>query len=300
MEYCSYILHAILFALKFHDETLIFYSLGNGCNQMQDSLIYNSSHSLDISNKETETNFLLNTSRVSLYDSNSTSEILGNSFTTSANSESSVNYLEVDDLDLNTIMFDPKCIKLGNRIGIGNFGEVFHGILYGTTPVAVKKLFLPYQQQSIVLERFIQEVSILKRLSHPNVVLFMGIVKQPTLGIVMEYMDFGSVHDLLYQRFDKDWEIHWDIVMSILRDTARGMCYLHSLNPPIIHRDLKPANLLINSRYQVKITDFGIARSQGITQMTAIGTAAWMAPEIIRNNPYTISGICIVLYFLEI
>jgi serine/threonine protein kinase len=195
--------------------------------------------------------------------------------------------------------FDPADIRMGSRIGIGNFGEVFHALLYRSTDVAVKRLFVPSQKQtSQALESFMEEVQMLGRLQHPNIIQLMGIVRPPELALVTEWMDLGSVHDLLYSSNARS--LNWPRVLGMMRDACRGLNYLHQLRPPVIHRDVKPANLLVNHNFLVKVADFGISRVESLTQtMTAIGTAQWMAPEIIRNNSFNTSadvysfGICL-------
>jgi serine/threonine protein kinase len=80
-------------------------------------------------------------------------------------------------------------------------------------------------------------------------------------------------------------------------DIAKGMHFMHSLNPPLMHRDLKSLNLLLTEKIegptdfvQCKITDFGLSRSMGAegSMMTGqAGTFHWMAPEVLENHPYT-------------
>lgn len=76
---------------------------------------------------------------------------------------------------------------------------------------------------------------------------------------------------------------------SFARDTALGMNYLHSFQPPILHRDLKSPNLLIDTSYALKISDFGLARVRAHFQtMTGnCGTTQWMAPEVLAAEKYT-------------
>jgi serine/threonine-protein kinase CTR1 len=101
-------------------------------------------------------------------------------------------------------------------------------------------------------------------------------------------MDMGSLHDVLHGQ--SPLVLNWTVALQMLRDAARGIAYLHNLQPPVVHRDLKPANLLVNSSLTVKVADFGISRDVANHTMTAIGTAQWMAPEVIRNEAYTVSA----------
>ena len=122
---------------------------------------------------------------------------------------------------------------------------------------------------------------------HPNLILFIGYVSSPYFAIVSEFMARGSLHQILRkcQGVPLDVQLQQKIVLSI----ARGCAYLHSRIPPILHLDLKSPNILVDERWHVKIADFGLSRSQLNSLMSsggAGGTAEWMAPEILRNEPY--------------
>lgn len=69
---------------------------------------------------------------------------------------------------------------------------------------------------------------------------------------------------------------------------ARGMNYLHNCSPVIVHRDLKSPNLLVDKNWVVKVCDFGLSRMKNSTFLSSrstAGTAEWMAPEVLRNEP---------------
>ncbi|XP_042411269.1 probable serine/threonine-protein kinase SIS8 isoform X2 [Zingiber officinale] len=175
-------------------------------------------------------------------------------------------------------------IILGERIGLGSFGEVYHGDWHGTE-VAVKR-FLHQDISSDALEEFISEVRIMKRLRHPNVVLFMGAVTcVPNLSIVTEFLHRGSLFRLIH-RPNNQLDERRRLRMSL--DIARGMNYLHNCTPIIVHRDLKSPNLLVDKNWVVKVCDFGLSRIKHNTFLSSrstAGTAEWMAPEVLRNEP---------------
>jgi len=77
------------------------------------------------------------------------------------------------------------------------------------------------------------------------------------------------------------------MAVRMARDTARGMAFLHSADPPVLHRDLKSANLLAAEDYSVKICDFGISRLKADETMTSCGTAKWVSPEALREARYS-------------
>ncbi|BAT72641.1 hypothetical protein VIGAN_01006500 [Vigna angularis var. angularis] len=174
-------------------------------------------------------------------------------------------------------------IKMGERIGLGSYGEVYRGEWHGTE-VAVKK-FLYQDISGELLEEFKSEVQIMKRLRHPNVVLFMGAVtRPPNLSIVSEFLPRGSLYRLIH-RPNNQLDERRRLRMAL--DAARGMNYLHSSTPVIVHRDLKSPNLLVDKNWVVKVCDFGLSRmkhSTFLSSRSTAGTAEWMAPEVLRNE----------------
>jgi sterile alpha motif and leucine zipper-containing kinase AZK len=180
---------------------------------------------------------------------------------------------------------DIKDVKLGPRIGIGAFGEVYRGI-WRHTDVAVK-LLLDQALPDKTIESLEKEISIMKKLRHPNILQFMGACTHPPhLCIVTEYMNKGSLFKLLHRT--PEWQPTYCDKLQIAIDIARGMHYLHSSKPPIIHGDLKSANILLNSNGAVKVCDFGLARvkhSSKLSTDSKMGTPEWTAPEILQSNP---------------
>ncbi|KAK6921312.1 Serine-threonine/tyrosine-protein kinase, catalytic domain [Dillenia turbinata] len=176
-------------------------------------------------------------------------------------------------------------INLGERIGLGSYGEVYRGEWHGTE-VAVKR-FLDQDISGESLEEFKSEVWIMKRLRHPNVVLFMGAVTcTPNLSIITEFLPRGSLYRLLHRPNNQLDERRR---LRIALDAARGMNYLHNCTPVIVHRDLKSPNILVDKNWVVKVVcDFGLSRmkhSTFLSSRSTAGTAEWMAPEVLRNEP---------------
>lgn len=175
-------------------------------------------------------------------------------------------------------------MTLGERIGLGSYGEVYRGEWHGTE-VAVKK-FLDQDISGDALEEFRSEVRIMKRLRHPNVVLLMGAVtRAPNLSIVTEFLPRGSLYRLIH-RPNNQLDERKRLRMAL--DVARGMNYLHNSTPVIVHRDLKSPNLLVDKNWVVKVCDFGLSRMKHNTFLSSkstAGTAEWMAPEVLRNEP---------------
>ncbi|XP_020584720.1 serine/threonine-protein kinase EDR1-like isoform X1 [Phalaenopsis equestris] len=177
-------------------------------------------------------------------------------------------------------------LTVGTRVGIGFFGEVFRGMWNGTD-VAIK-VFLEQDLTAENMEDFCNEISILSRLRHPNVILFMGAcMKPPYLSMVTEYMEMGSLYYLIHMSGQKK-KLSWRRRLKMIRDICRGLLCIHRMK--IVHRDLKSANCLVNKHWTVKICDFGLSRLMKDVPMkdeTSAGTPEWMAPELIRNEPIT-------------
>uniref|UniRef100_A0A0E0FD95 Protein kinase domain-containing protein n=1 Tax=Oryza meridionalis TaxID=40149 RepID=A0A0E0FD95_9ORYZ len=188
-----------------------------------------------------------------------------NNSTSSASSTGSTNSSalykvdhEADCLDYEILWED---LVIGEQIGQGSCGTVYHALWYGSD-VAVK-VFSKQEYSEEVIQTFRQEVSLMKKLRHPNILLFMGAVTSPQrLCIVTEFLPRGSLFRLLQRNNTK---LDWRRRVHMALDIARGMNYLHHSSPPIIHRDLKSSNLLVDKNWTVK--------------------PQWMAPEVLRNEP---------------
>ncbi|NP_001182844.1 protein kinase domain superfamily protein [Zea mays] len=188
---------------------------------------------------------------------------------------------EADCLDYEILWED---LVIGEQIGQGSCGTVYHALWYGSD-VAVK-VFSKQEYSEEVILTFRQEVSLMKKLRHPNILLFMGAVMSPQrLCIVSEFLPRGSLFRLL-QRSATKLDVRRRVHMAL--DIVRGMNYLHHSSPPIIHRDLKSSNLLVDKNWIVKVADFGLSRLKRetfLTTKTGKGTPQWMAPEVLRNEP---------------
>ncbi|KAK8333377.1 hypothetical protein V6Z12_A10G198700 [Gossypium hirsutum] len=210
---------------------------------------------------------------------NSTSSV--SSFGSTSSSAVNRAEMDVDCLDYEILWED---LTIGDQIGQGSCGTVYHGLWF-ESEVAVK-VFSKQEYADDVINAFREEVSLMKRLRHPNVLLFMGVVvSSQRLCIVTEFLPRGSLFQLLQRNTTK---LGWRRRVSMALDIARGMNYLHNCNPPIIHRDLKSSNLLVDKNWTVKVGDFGLSRLKHKTYLTTKsgkGTPQWMAPEVLRSEP---------------
>ncbi|KAG6551695.1 hypothetical protein Mapa_006784 [Marchantia paleacea] len=178
-------------------------------------------------------------------------------------------------------------IKFGARIGEGSCGRVYHGTWLGSD-VAVKMFSSGQAYAPELLHEFRREVSIMKATRHPNVLLFMGAITEPKhISIITEFVPRGSLFRILHR---SKQGLSWNRRLRMALDVALGMNYLHHRSPPILHRDLKSSNLLVTENWKVKVGDFGLSRlknSSFLTRMSDKGTAQWMAPEVLRNEPFS-------------
>lgn len=188
---------------------------------------------------------------------------------------------------------NPAELQLEEMVGSGTTAEVHRGSWHGTD-VAVKKL----RQAGPLSTEFTRELSVLLRLRHPNLVLFMGASLQAPPMIISEYCDGGTAFALLHQRPSQG--MPWSQRLKIALDVAKGMNFLHRRD--VVHRDLKSLNLLLASPVlsaqdipAVKVSDFGLSRISSADtnnqkmqacMTSGAGTYHWMAPEVLDGQKY--------------
>lgn len=191
-------------------------------------------------------------------------------------------------------------IQLGKRIGRGASGEVFTAQFRGTE-VAVKRLIAKSVSRSIIQE-FQLESAMMCSLRHPNVVLFMGScydLDSQEMLLVMEFMSRGSLYNVLH---DPNIALPFELQLHMAYQTAQGINFLHQSSPPIIHCDIKSHNVLLDDKWNARISDFGITRlvklangSEGAKDSnsnSSVGTIFWTAPEVLESHPFTEMSDC--------
>uniref|UniRef100_A0A8C6VRT8 Ephrin type-A receptor 1 n=1 Tax=Nothobranchius furzeri TaxID=105023 RepID=A0A8C6VRT8_NOTFU len=152
---------------------------------------------------------------------------------------------------------DPNVISKQKVIGVGEFGEVFRGVMKtrkGQVPVAIKTLKPGYTEKQ--RQDFLSEASIMGQFFHPNIIHLEGVVtKFKHAMIVTEYMENGAL-DIYLKDHEKDIGTYQ--LVGMLQGIANGMKYLSEMN--YVHRDLAARNVLVNSNLECKVSDFGLSR----------------------------------------
>ncbi|XP_062843127.1 RAF proto-oncogene serine/threonine-protein kinase [Trichomycterus rosablanca] len=182
---------------------------------------------------------------------------------------------------------DASEVVLHTCIGSGSFGTVFKGKWHGDVAVKILKVKNPTPEQ---FQAFRNEVAVLRKTRHVNIVLFMGYMTKDNLAIVTQWCEGSSLYKHLHVQENT---LQMFQLIDIARQTAQGMDYLHAKN--IIHRDMKSNNIFLHEGLTVKIGDFGLAtvkaRWSGSNEdEKPSGSILWMAPEVIRMqdpNPYS-------------
>ena len=178
--------------------------------------------------------------------------------------------------------------KILKELGKGSYGTVYTVRSYlDSKDYVMKKMELNHLKPKQQRECY-HEVSILKRLNHPNIIkYYSSFLENENLYIIMEYAENGDLYSIIkhYKRHLKYLEeINiWRIAYEILN----GLNYLHTHN--IIHRDIKCLNLFITKDKHVKIGDLGVSTivsSINALHCTRVGTPLYLSPELIKQIPY--------------
>ncbi|XP_062218403.1 probable receptor-like protein kinase At1g80640 isoform X2 [Phragmites australis] len=175
-----------------------------------------------------------------------------------------------------------------NVLGVGGFGCVYKANFDGRFAAAVKSLGGGGHDCE---KEFENELDLLGSIRHPNIVSLVGFcIHEENRFIVYELMGNGSLDTQLHGPSHGS-ALSWHIRMKIALDTARGLEYLHEhCNPPMIHRDLKSSNILLDSDFNAKISDFGLAVTSGNHSkgnMKLSGTLGYVAPEYLLHGKLT-------------
>jgi serine/threonine protein kinase len=175
--------------------------------------------------------------------------------------------------------------KIMGMIGEGGMGKIYKAVDTRTKKTVVMKQLI-IAEREIFIKRFQREADIMLSLHHANIVTVYDYLKQGrSYYIIMEFVDGISLEDLIR----KNHKIEPLRALLIFNELCKGLKYAHDRQ--IIHRDIKPNNVLISKTGQVKLVDFGIAKSleedEGLTKTGVVmGTPAYMSPEQLISTKY--------------
>ncbi|KAH7300946.1 hypothetical protein KP509_23G005000 [Ceratopteris richardii] len=154
-------------------------------------------------------------------------------------------------------------------------------------PVAIKKLKLEGMQGH---KEWLAEIHYLGALHHQNLVKLIGFCAEDRNRLlVYEYMIRGSLENHLFQNGRQGPAMPWETRMKIALDAAEGLAFLHGAQKPVIYRDLKASNILLDSQYNAKLSDFGLAKYGPLGDDTHVstrimGTYGYAAPEYLATG----------------
>ncbi|KAH6806933.1 Protein kinase superfamily protein [Perilla frutescens var. hirtella] len=201
----------------------------------------------------------------------------------------------LSDLKAATRNFRPDSV-----IGEGGFGSVFKGWIDENTfaaaragsgiVIAVKRLNQEGWQGH---KEWLAEINYLGQLRHPNLVKLIGYcLEDDHRLLVYEFMPKGSMENHLFRRGSYFQPLSWSLRMKIALDAARGLAFLHSDEAKVIYRDFKTSNILLDSNYNAKLSDFGLARDgptddKSHVSTRVMGTYGYAAPEYLSTGHLT-------------
>ncbi|CAN1275299.1 Receptor-like cytoplasmic kinase 176 [Linum perenne] len=185
-------------------------------------------------------------------------------------------------------------------LGEGGFGSVFKGwidenSLAASKPgtgiiIAVKRLNQDGWQGH---KEWLAEINYLGQLHHPNLVKLVGYcLEDDHRLLVYEFMSRGSLENHLFRKGSHVHPLSWSIRMKVALGAARGLAFLHSTEVQVIYRDFKASNILLDTNYNAKLSDFGLARDgptgdKSHVSTRVMGTYGYAAPEYLATGHLT-------------
>ncbi|XP_028775761.1 probable serine/threonine-protein kinase PBL9 isoform X1 [Neltuma alba] len=185
-------------------------------------------------------------------------------------------------------------------LGEGGFGSVFKGwideqSLTAAKPgtgiiIAVKRLEQDSMQGH---NEWLAEVNFLGQFSHPHLVKLIGYcLEDDHRLLVYEFMPRGSLENHLFRRGSYFQPLSWSLRLKVALGAARGLAFLHSAETKVIYRDFKTSNILLDSNYNPKLSDFGLAKDgpggdKSHVSTRVLGTYGYAAPEYIATGHLT-------------
>nr|POE88587.1 putative serine/threonine-protein kinase pbl10 [Quercus suber] len=185
-------------------------------------------------------------------------------------------------------------------VGEGGFGSVFKGwidehSMTATKPgtgmmIAVKRL---NQEGLQGHKEWLAEINYLGQLHHPHLVKLIGYcLEDEHRLLVYEFMPKGSMENHLFRRGSHFQPLSWNLRMKVALSAAKGLAFLHNAETQVIYRDFKTSNILLDSNYNAKLSDFGLARDgptgdKSHVSTRVLGTYGYAAPEYLATGHLT-------------
>ncbi|KZV53582.1 hypothetical protein F511_40352 [Dorcoceras hygrometricum] len=208
---------------------------------------------------------------------------------------SNLKIFSFNDLRIATRNFRPDSV-----LGEGGFGCVFKGWIDENTFKAAK----PGTGMVIAAKRLNQEgfqghkewlteINYLGQLYHPNLVKLIGYcLEEEHRLLVYEFMPRGSLENHLFRRTSYFQPLSWNLRMKVALGAAKGLAYLHSPEAKVIYRDFKTSNILLDTNYNAKLSDFGLAKDgpkdgKSHVSTRVMGTYGYAAPEYMATGHLT-------------
>lgn len=179
------------------------------------------------------------------------------------------------------------CFARENTVGEGGYGIVYKGQLANGTMVAVKNLLNNTGQAE---KEFRAEVEAIGHVRHKNLVRLLGYcVEGVHRMLVYEYVDNGNLEQWIHGAMRQQGFLTWEARMKVILGTAKALAYLHeSIEPKVVHRDIKASNILMDSEFNAKVSDFGLAKLLGSEKShittRVMGTFGYVAPEYANTG----------------
>ncbi|XP_057827084.2 L-type lectin-domain containing receptor kinase IV.2-like [Cryptomeria japonica] len=177
-------------------------------------------------------------------------------------------------------------------LGLGGFGRVYRGVLPSSgMNVAVKCITREFTEG---MKGFVAEITSMGRLQHRNLVQLRGWCRRDKqLFIVYDYMPNGSLEKLIFD--NPSTVLAWSHRYNILKGVSAGLLYLHEQwEKRVVHRDIKSSNVLLDSEFNGRLGDFGLAKlydhSENPQTTHVVGTLGYIAPELIQTGKATPSS----------
>ncbi len=174
--------------------------------------------------------------------------------------------------------------ELQSELGSGGMAVVYKAIQRSLgRAVAIKELKEAYRADDVIVQRFEREARLAASFQHENIVHIYDYWHRPEYCIVMEYVDGTTLTRVI----EESGPLPTDAGVMIALQAANALEYAHTRG--IIHRDIKPGNIMVKRNGEVKLMDFGIARTKNLESLTMpgmlVGTPSYMSPEQVLGNP---------------